>query len=147
MKVDSYCVSCGVITSAFGSPQPASHRCVPCAEYDKQNSNLSDTGHPLQDVEDEQRLKLFKVTIPSQTINQEAALRGTDKWVVGEIKDYGFIQGREIFVLATDRDRLYKQCLRELGCTNPADVELKVEELEGPFEHGYVIAYNQPNGL
>ena len=107
-----------------------------------------DIGKPLPPVEEETpRLKLFKVTIPSQTINQEAALRGTDKWVVGEIKDYGFIQGREIFVLATDRDRLYKQCLRELGCTNPADVELKVEELEGPFEHGYVIAYNQPDGL
>ena len=144
MKVDSYCVSCGVITSAFGSPQPASHRCVPCAEYDKQNSNMSDTGHPLQDIEDEQRLKLFKVTIPSQTIRGDVNAK---KLVIGQIEPYGFIQGREIFVLATDRDRLYKQCLRELGCTNPADVELKVEELEGPFEHGYVIAYNQPDGL
>ena len=105
-----------------------------------------DLGKALPPEEEKPRLKLFKVTIPSQTINQEAALRGTDKLLVGEIKDYGFIQGREIIVLGTDRDGIYKQCLFELGCT-PAQVELHVTEIEGPFKHGYVIAYNQVDGL
>lgn len=93
---------------------------------------------------DKQPLKLFKVEIPSQTIKGNYNAK---KLVIGQITDYGFIQGREIIVLATDRDRLYKQCLRELGCLNPLDAVVHVTEIEGPFEHGFVIAYNQPAGL
>lgn len=123
--------------------------CVDCAEEKKQQ-DAEDELDALRKQYDISRpvppkLKLFKVTIPSQTIRGEHKGK---KLVVGQIEDYGFIQGREIFVLATSQGRLWKQCLRELGCVdNPADVDLRVEEVEGPFEHGYVIAYTQPNGL
>lgn len=110
--------------------------------------------NPLEHIfeepeEEEPRLKLFKVTIPSQTIPDPGdglLSADLDLPTVGTIKGYGFIQGREIIVLGTDRDGIYKQCLFELGCT-PAQVELHVTEIKGPFKHGTVIAYNQVDGL
>jgi len=89
-------------------------------------------------------LKLFKVTIPSQTIKTN--FTHGKQLVVGEITDYGFIQGREIVVLATSRMRLLKACLRELGCDENG-VDITVVEMKGPFEHGVVIAYNLVPGL
>lgn len=84
-------------------------------------------------------LKLFRVTIPSQTLSTK--YQKGKKLVVGEITEYGFIQGREIVVLATDVSTLFDQCLRELGCV-AQEVDMKVEEIKGPFKHGTVIAYN-----
>jgi hypothetical protein len=103
------------------------------------------------DYPDTPRLKLYKVTIPSQTIptpDESVNLLGTDIELptVGTMKSYGFIQGREIVVLAESCSKLWDQCLRELGC-EAQQVDLKIEEIKGPFKHGFVIAYNQPNGL
>ena len=84
-------------------------------------------------------LKLFRVTIPSQTLSTK--YQKGKKLVVGEITEYGFIQGREIVVLATSRIRLHGQCLKELGCKDH-EVDMTVDEITGPFEHGVVIAYN-----
>ena len=106
-----------------------------------------------EEYPDSPRLKLFKVTIPSQTIptpDESVNLLGADIELptVGTMKSYGFIQGREIFVLAESYERLRKQCLQELGCLdNPSNVKLRVEELAGPFRHGFVISHNQVDGL
>lgn len=93
---------------------------------------------------EQKELKLFKVTIPSQTvpIADDAKLLAPDIELptIGVIKSYGFIQGREIIVLGSDYSRLWDQCLRELGC-EAQDVDLKIEEVEGPFEHGTVLAH------
>jgi len=112
--------------------------CDPCVKELK-------NGRVDYDSRQTQKLKLFKVTIPSQTIPWRPPISATLP-TVGEIQEYGFIQGREIMVLATSYSKLWDQCLRELGC-EAQQVDLKVEEIEGPFEHGYVIAYNEPNGL
>ena len=141
-----YCGMCGVQRAITDTESRA--LCNQCWHWHKAR-NMSDTGHPLQDIEDEERLKLFKVTIPSQTLGikvTDGTPFAAKKLTVGEITDYGFIQGREIVVLAQSHQRLYMQCLRELGC-EPHEVNLRVEEIEGPFKHGYVIAYNQPDGL
>ena len=98
----------------------------------------------------QKELKLFKVTIPSQTIRTRFTNgrppRDGRALVVGEITDYGFIQGREIVVLAANEGRLYTQCLTELGC-HFEDVKLDITEIKGPFEHGAVISYSQPEGM
>ena len=130
ISVITHCVKCGLLTNA--SQQNICNFCLAKAEATV--------------AIEEPKLKLFKITIPSQTLGARNVHRKTKKLVVGEITDYGFIQGREIFVLASDHSRLWDQCLRELEC-EAQEVDLKVEEIEGPFEHGYVIAYTQPTGL
>lgn len=135
LEQDNHCVMCG-------KPQRWARVCALCVKELE--------GHAADfDERQSKKLKLFKVTIPSQTLGIRA--RGptpykAKKLTVGEITDYGFIQGREIIVLAESYSRLWDQCLRELGC-EAQDVDLRVEEIEGPFKHGYVIAYNQPDGL
>ncbi len=101
------------------------------------------------DYTDKAQLKLFKVTIPSQTIpkpNGELLAADIELPTVGTIKSYGFIQGRRIVVLAESYSRLWDQCLRELGC-EAQEVDLQIEEIKGPFKHGFVISHNQVDGI
>ena len=105
-----------------------------------------DIGKPLPPVEEETpRLKLFKVTIPSQTIPNPPH-HSLDRDLVGYVTDGGFVQGREIIVLGESYSKLWNQVLGELGC-EAQQVDLKIEEIKGPFKHGYLIAYNEPNGF
>lgn len=102
-------------------------------ERTKAKSNLKGKGSGAQ----KPPLKLFKVSIPSQTIPTNFTLG--KQFTVGEITDYGFIQGREIIVLGTGLNRIHDQCLEELGC-KPHELDMTVEEISGPFAHGTVIA-------
>lgn len=107
------------------------------AEYHQQM--LEELYESRKAAESEPPLKLFRVTIPSQTLSTK--YQKGKKLVVGEITEYGFIQGREIVVLATSRIRLHAQCLKELGCKDH-EVDMTIDEITGPFEHGTVVAYN-----
>ncbi len=135
MKVDSYCVSCGVITSAFGSPQPPSHQCDACLKYDAQNSNLSDTGHPLQDIEDKELpLKLFRFFI-GPVPNQDEKFRKN-----GSLTK--FANGGVLYALGKDPEStisiLQENVLREVERGR-----IGIFEMKGPFKHGSVLSYNE----
>lgn len=140
---------CKVCNDAFTTAYPIVVLCLKCQE--EKTVNRAAELEKLYKVFKEQyeaeqaeqkELKLFKVTIPSQTLGGDFSDRKEKKLLVGKITDYGFIKGREIVVLASDYSRLWDQCLRELGC-EAQDVDLKVEEIEGPFKHGTVLAYTE----
>lgn len=132
---ESYCVSCGVITSAFGSPQPPSHRCDACLEYYTQNNNLSNTGQPLQDIEDEElQLKLFRLFIGPVPYNRAKHRKN------GSLTK--FANGGVLYALGKDTEStistLQENVLREVERGR-----IGVFEIKGPFKHGSVLSYNE----
>ncbi len=134
MKATSYCVSCGVVTSAFGSPPPTSHLCTPCLEYhtlnnslpdtNVSNTDISDTGHSLPTTD--KQLKLWKVKV-----------RGVKR------------QGKEnlithTIILAVDKNTAIERVMDSLFDSGILGLESSsAEEIEGPFKDGSIIEHKE----